>query len=421
MFDSGIVSLIEALEKATSERAKTLQKHPRNSLVQVINDLRQEFDEVLDETQSNLTKEYATRFEKAENDIETGKEHLKRLQNAVCKLRDNAGPLSKLELDIQLKKAWCKAEDWLKSDFDHSVAFNAAGVLDHYKSSLSSDRIIRMVQSDVAPYTVKDKRSYNIKTKNDIYECMITGVCVLPDGKIAIVDQMNINIKLLDRASFVTDVFNLKPRVQEVYDISYVSDNKLACTCTLSKQSKHCVQFIEIKDDKINEGNIIELKYHCCGIEIVEDNMYVSSQYAIDVYTTNGKFVQRLYEVNGDEEEIERVAVLSDKENLLVTSKNNIVLLIDKTGKTLVRRTRADIDWPCGVCVAENNTFIVCGCASNSIVQFNETGKVKLATLVEDDDMIRYPKSVAFDSEHTRLIVGQISNNLVCLNLTVSS
>lgn len=414
----------ETCKQAQSDRAKSLQKQ-RNEIIQNINDLREGFNVVLGEVQSNALQDINTQHEDIENQLNfdntIGDWRLANLHRTILELHKNTHPLSVILPLMKLRKLLRDIESWRETveEREQTIVYNSGDLINQYLSEVSFDRIMALTSSDVTPYTVKTKRSFNVRSEEDLQECAITGICVLPNEDIAVVDYMNKVIKLLDSAYSIIDTCKFDDKVMEIHDVCSLPESKLACA--LSENSIHNVQLIRVINGTLELENKIELNHHCYGIEHAEDILYVSSERSLFCYNLDVSLIQRLYNVHEKDEEIERFAVSHNSQSIVVTLKNNSILVLGRAGDILTKTKRTDIDWPLGVCVAANNTFIVCGCASNNIVQFDETGRVKLATLVEDDGKTHYPKSIAFDLKRSRLIIGQISDHLIVTDLTERS
>ncbi|KAH3795149.1 hypothetical protein DPMN_148696 [Dreissena polymorpha] len=75
-----------------------------------------------------------------------------------------------------------------------------------------------------------------------------------------------------------------------------------------------------------------------------------------------------------------------------------------------------ELQSPQGVHVTPAGQVLVCGYASNTVIQVDREGKKKLATIASQTDGMSYPKSVCYNTITDQIIVA-INDNIMVIDL----
>ena len=138
---------------------------------------------------------------------------------------------------------------------------------------------------------VDSSRQVNIKMSSDSKCPYITGCTFMPDGGVVLCDRDNSSLKLL------SDTFTVKDRLQLVFppwDVSPVNGSNVMVTIPGEKK----LQLIQIMPS-LKPGRYIKVDRHCCGVQAVEDLIYVtchtiSGEGEVLVLDMNGTVTHRL-------------------------------------------------------------------------------------------------------------------------------
>ncbi|XP_052212072.1 uncharacterized protein LOC127831123 [Dreissena polymorpha] len=143
-------------------------------------------------------------------------------------------------------------------------------------------------------FKVQGKSEYNVRIPSDSVTCDISGICVLPDGKVLVVDWTNKNVKLLNQQYQVVSHLDVNAWP---FDICLIAPSEVAVTVNAS--NIHEVQFITVNQGKLVPGRKFQLQHECRGIAHQNGDLFVTSGKELCKYTLNGKLICRLYEALG--------------------------------------------------------------------------------------------------------------------------
>ncbi|KAH3873939.1 hypothetical protein DPMN_037180 [Dreissena polymorpha] len=158
-------------------------------------------------------------------------------------------------------------------------------------------------------FDVQSNTKHNVRIPSDSGECFITGICVLPDGQVLIVDSKNQKVKLLNQQYQVVSHWDVNARPVA---ICLITPSEVAVAVNTSKI--HEVQFITVNQGKLVPGRKFQLQHECTGIAHHYEDLFVTSGQELYKYSLNGKLICRLYQ--------DRLAYLPGKnhgESILIT------------------------------------------------------------------------------------------------------
>ncbi|XP_052260384.1 uncharacterized protein LOC127864616 [Dreissena polymorpha] len=143
-------------------------------------------------------------------------------------------------------------------------------------------------------FKVQGKSRYNVRIPSDSVTCDISGICVLPDGQVLVVDWTNKNVKVLNQQYQVVSHLDVNAWP---FDICMIAPSEVAVTVNAS--NIHEVQFITVNQGKLVPGRKFQLQHECRSIAHQNGDLFVISGKELYKYTLNGKLICRLYEALG--------------------------------------------------------------------------------------------------------------------------
>ncbi|KAH3881976.1 hypothetical protein DPMN_005904 [Dreissena polymorpha] len=143
-------------------------------------------------------------------------------------------------------------------------------------------------------FKVQGKSKYNVRIPSDSVTCEISGICVLPDGQVLVVDWRNKNVKLLNQQYQVVSHWDVNAWP---FDICLIAPSEVAVT--VNAINIHEVQFITVNQGKLVPGRKFQLQHECRGIAHQNGDLFVTSGIELYKYTLNGKLICRLYKALG--------------------------------------------------------------------------------------------------------------------------
>ncbi|KAH3737133.1 hypothetical protein DPMN_043711, partial [Dreissena polymorpha] len=139
-------------------------------------------------------------------------------------------------------------------------------------------------------FTVQRKTVYNLRIPSDSGTCFISGICVLPDGKVLVADGENKRVKLLNQQYQVVSHWDVNAYL---HAICLITPSEVAVAVNTS--NIHEVQFITVNQGKLVPGRKLQLQHKCRGIAHHQGDLFVTSGEELYKYTLNGKQVCSLY------------------------------------------------------------------------------------------------------------------------------
>ncbi|XP_052779472.1 uncharacterized protein LOC128216826 isoform X3 [Mya arenaria] len=277
-------------------------------------------------------------------------------------------------------------------------------------------------------FATEDYKEYNVKMSSDKDTCDIEGMCELPGGEIVITDSNNMTVKLLDQEYRVVDHCDV-PRCP--LDVCHIGGNEVAVCVNNDYNDTHELHFINIIKGKLVTTRKLSFSHKCYGATHHGNNLYISSDTALYVYTMTGKLVKTLnvftmtgwrikkrYKDKSGGDTVARIAISNDGKTIYITNYSyNELITLDNLGNKLATFTDPDLGRPTGVHVTTAGHVFVCCYDSDTVLQVDKDGKTKLATLARKQDGVYKPRALFFSSRSSSLIVGGLKDTLLVLNV----
>ncbi|KAH3895215.1 hypothetical protein DPMN_019375, partial [Dreissena polymorpha] len=230
---------------------------------------------------------------------------------------------------------------------------------------------------------VQSNAKHNVRIPSDKDVCWITGICVLTDGQVLIVDSKNQKVKLLNQQYQVVSHWDVNARP---VDICLITPSEVAAA--VDTFNKHEVQFITVNQGKLVPGRKFQLQHECTGIAHHYGDLFVTSGKELYKYTLNGKLICRLYEQHGSTDlTVLKCAVSPTGDRLYIISHGQDKLLtLARDGTLLATYTDTALERPSDLHVTPAGQVLVCGNWSHTVLQVGWEGESKLATLATEED-----------------------------------
>ncbi|KAH3749114.1 uncharacterized protein LOC127847305 [Dreissena polymorpha] len=251
------------------------------------------------------------------------------------------------------------------------------------------------------------KSENNVKISSDSQECLISGILVLTDRQVLVVDQSNNIVKLLDQQNQVVSHCSM---TKWPVDICQITSREVAVT--RNDSNIHEVQFITVNNRQIVTGRKLQLLHTCYGIAFHQGDLYITSWTALYKYKLNGKLVSKMYEDTSGDYTVMRCAVSPTGDKLYITNLlQHKLLTLARDGSVLATFTDPALQYPRGVHVTPAGQLLVCGGKYSDpfILQVDSEGKRKLATLGTEKNCM--PQSVCYNRHTASIIVGLHEKN----------
>ncbi|XP_052259886.1 uncharacterized protein LOC127864234 [Dreissena polymorpha] len=255
-------------------------------------------------------------------------------------------------------------------------------------------------------FKVQGKSEYNVRIPSDSVTCDITGICVLPDGQVLVVDSRNDNVKLLNQQYQVVSHLDVNAWP---FDICLIAPSEVAVAVNTS--NIHEVQFITVNQGKLVSGRKFQLQHECTFITHHQGDLFVTSGQELYKYSLNGKLICRLYQDRSANRTVGKCAVSPTGDRLYITNWDQYKLLtLARDGTLLATYSDPALG---GLHVTPAGQVLVCGYWSYTVLQVGWKGESKLTTLATQEDGVWRPWSVCYSSTTSSIIVGQGGGNIL--------
>ncbi|XP_052236961.1 uncharacterized protein LOC127848500 isoform X7 [Dreissena polymorpha] len=276
---------------------------------------------------------------------------------------------------------------------------------------------------------VKKMSEYNVKIASDKRQtCYISGICILPSGETIVADYNNKRVKMLDKHYNVSSDLYVDSNPKDICQIS---------PCQVAVTFENTVRRINVSDGKLVIGHLLELvepgyrvdklPHATLGITYHQGDLYITSGtalylYDLNLYDRNGIYLRHkklLYEDTGGGITVYKFAISPDGDWIYVTnSAHNKLITLTIAGTLLSTFNDHELAGPNDVHVTPKGQVLVCGISSHTVIQVDREGKKKLATLASENDGLRYPVSVCYNTNTDQMSVGLFaSNNISVMEL----
>lgn len=428
--------LTQVRDKRTNN-TKLLQK-ARDGIKSSFKDLRKKIVQLVDNMEKRSLDEMERLLTSLESKVEADtsccSQSLDKIQNMLTQMQKLGKDCETFAFECMKKcqEETIKAETLLVEiiEEDYQIKFIPDLQIEKYLSSLellgtfcvtpylpTTKNSIKVPEDHI--YTIEKKQAYNLRTVEDDESCVITGVCQLPDGNIAVTDWPNSKVKLLNSSTFsVLAQLNMPPNP---CDICHTTGLQLAVALyemSDGKFKRNEIHIVRAQNGGLSRERTIKLSHGCAGINYQAGKLYVSFRDALYTYNMSGQNLQKLYEDRSSDAFVFRFCMSDDGNRIYMTSMiKEILLTLDNTGRQLSSLNHPDLKNPTGICMADNGTVFVCGFQTNSILQVDASGKKKMATVASETDGVNDPKSLYYNRQKQQLLVGLHDDNLLVLKL----
>lgn len=260
---------------------------------------------------------------------------------------------------------------------------------------------------------VGEGRQYDVRLNVDRNTCAIVGCCKFSNELLLLADCDNKKLKLLNDLYQVIHHYETKG---SPYHMCHLGGKQVAVS--VDEDYSDRVYIVEVVRNRLVLNRKFGLNHTACGLAYSDGKLLVGSDTAIYVYTTNGKFVQKIFEDRSGASTVWRFAVGDQTRKLYVPNvSGNQLHILDNYGNKLTTFKEAGMKSPEAVAVAVNGNVFVCGGVSNNVIQLDRDGKKKLSKVVDAKDGVVSPRSLWFHNKSAELIIGQWNDSIVVFQL----
>ncbi|KAH3771637.1 uncharacterized protein LOC127845245 isoform X2 [Dreissena polymorpha] len=369
----------------------------------------------LTEMKDTLTKLQAS----LKSDVDkcaTFEDELKQFRDAIEEIRDKDKHELSHIANIKCKNKIQLIEQYRRENFvqvKSSITFLPNSEIEKFLSNLSGLGKIEHIAQPLAVRGNPDQiirmeghSEYVISMEGDSdkeWFCSIRDICVLPSGQVLLADEDYNNVKLLNEHYQMVTRYRLSG---PPWGLCQITSSKVG----VSVGSE--VQFIKVKNNRLEAGRKIRLKHQCRGIAHHQGDLFVTSGSALYKYSLSGYLVQKLHEVKSDTFTIGCCAVSPTGDKLYIISySDHSLLTLAMDGSVLASFMDPELQYPGALDVTPAGQVLVCG--SESILQVDSKGSRKLETLTKPPYSVRCnpnvtpcPYSVCYNSNTGSIIAG---------------
>ncbi|XP_052769376.1 uncharacterized protein LOC128209395 [Mya arenaria] len=266
------------------------------------------------------------------------------------------------------------------------------------------------------PTPLPKKGNEHLIINPEVNPCHITGVCVLPEGSLILVDQENFRVKQFDQHLNYVSYYLF---YEHPWDVCAVEHSEMAIT-VYQPRVRQEIYVMSVSGRRIREKKVIRAKHnHCRGIAYHDKKLYVGHVRIVSIYSmASGEVLNDIFVDTAPRGFTVRGLALSlDGEMLYVTDFQSSSLITFEKSKRYVTynnlSTRLIVS-PSGVCVSRSGGRVfVCDSFTHAILEVDRQGKRVKGTVGSAVD----PRAIWFDERNNRLLVGQKNNNVLIIYL----
>ncbi|XP_053403332.1 uncharacterized protein LOC128558382 [Mercenaria mercenaria] len=273
---------------------------------------------------------------------------------------------------------------------------------------------VHMEAPDSRPVQLFMDSVLELKQNKSEKQPLLTGMDFLPDGRLAAVD--NFNKKCL--------IYNKKLEKVGSYQLSYtpqsivvVSEEEVAIT----NEGYYKIYFLRVS--KLNEITLIRT----CKVTTEYDSVCLKDDKNFVVGTIDDTRPFRIVSILGEEKDFSidfhnkkysigtsACTYIRNSNKIVLTDRDDhTVFIYDATTNTRVDVKDQQIREPRNVAVGPLDCIFVCCKGTDSIVQISPSGKIVASHKID----IRFPYSICFSKDKTRLAISNSSKKGVKLQL----
>ncbi|XP_045172287.2 uncharacterized protein LOC123534213 [Mercenaria mercenaria] len=234
------------------------------------------------------------------------------------------------------------------------------------------------------------------KTISDRNDCRITGLAVIDRHRLAVADNINGAIKIIDvkRRTIISELKMLS----EPWDVTLLPDDQLAVTLPY----KNMIKVFSFHNglSKVRQMSVNEL---CYGLAFFEGSLIVGMKYGeVKMINLSGKVLNTF--VCGEADDVSYITVCPKLRYIYASSGRNVTRF-NMSGDAVGRFTHQSLKQPHGLAVLEDGSILVCNYGNNSIHRIAESMKSCRIILQETNYDVK-SCCMALDSEEMKLYIG---------------
>ena len=259
----------------------------------------------------------------------------------------------------------------------------------------------------------------NIRIPDDSEVPWILGCCVMSDGQAVLCDGNNQQIKLLDSSYKLNGNLKLPARP---YDISVLNDTDVIITLPQKRRL-----LIVSVTSQLRIIRTIQLDKKSWGVDVSGGEIYitcgeVSEQGEIRILDMSCNERRRIslsrkmgtYMIKTPW----YIAVSAFSGKIFITDwETEILTCLTSDGQLVYQYKDEEVRFPRGILVDSADNVLLCYSWSNTIVVITPDGR-KHGTLLSHKDDIENPSSLSYRARDNTVIVGCVSDQLACIQLT---
>lgn len=247
----------------------------------------------------------------------------------------------------------------------------------------------------------------NVKTSLDKKDCNITGCALLTSEYLALADNENQSIKILDTIGHKISaelVLTSPP-----WDVTVLSSDQLAVT--LPKERK--IQFLDLNSSGMYEGRSIKVDGDCRGISHSKGRLVVtfdSPKCNVEIMDVDGYVIKTISKTPDGH------TMFKCPQNIAVTPDGNFIYITDRItcnvtklaydGRVIAIYDDRDLCSPEGIVATSDGTVIVCNYKNNMLHLVSPScKKIKIIRPLSDD--VLCPTAIGYCEERNKLYVSK--------------
>lgn len=427
-FLASVVQTQYSLRNKIEQRVnnKKLLQQTRLKIITSFKTIKEALIRLIDELERESTTEMDRLLIIIEKKLESDKNICSDFDNCIQKFLDNIHSLGKQNEEFafqcfnKYKKKLANTETVLASidDDEYQLHFTPDTKINKFLYDVKTlgKFVIKPKYPPEYIYTVESKQSFNIRTDEDKEKCAVTGMCLLPGGQVAIVDNNNKKIKLLCASRYSVIAALARPPCPE--DICHINGTQLVVTvCSWSNRKliRSELQYICAAQGKLVHTKTVKLDHKCGAIAFHNGRLYVSSWTAMYEYCLSGNKQRKLYGDDSSEEIKLGRLVFNDRVNRFYVTNfhQDLLVILGREGNQLSKITDSDFARPAGVCVTDNGAIFLCGQNSRTIVQIDSEGRKKMVVVATQPVKNFDPLSLCYTGKTKTLLVGQAMSDVL--------
>ena len=239
--------------------------------------------------------------------------------------------------------------------------------------------------------TATYERPICVKSSDETQGSWITGITVLPNGNIAVADDNNYSVKIID--THLDKVIHRHQLSSWPWDLTVIPGDRLAVTLPFI----HSVQYLNTSKE-LNFANTLTLKDKPYGIAYHSGQLVVAcvgDARVVQILSLEG-VVQRTFSHGF---KFSYYVTIDDHSNILVADGyNSRVVKLDWEGNVRGSYTDDDLKQPRGVTWCGGGTFLVCSKDTDDVHLVSEDC-VKIKQLFGKKDGLRSPYALCMNSK----------------------